>query len=190
MYVCNYCKRVLKESYEKCPGCGSSSFTTKADLGEVIIKNPPKDGYKINIKNYKRKLRDLNIAILVTIFATIGLMIVFFPMIIMPLIMGFIVMCTCINLKIQTKKNIKRVEKLCKTGTLVKGLKYKLVNTGTMVAGHYYKCIEVKYKNANGVEIPIYSETKYDADKSKDETVDLLIDPDDYSNYFIDYEIY
>ena len=36
----------------------------------------------------------------------------------------------------------------------------------------------------------IISKEKYTEKEKKDETVDLLIDPDDYSNYFIDFEIY
>ena len=190
MYVCNYCKRVLKDVYEKCPGCGSSSFSTKSYLGEVVINNPPKDGYKINTKNYKKKIKHLNIAIFISYLAMIGLMILFFPFIIMPALISIMVIVILTKEKNKAKKNIKRVEKLCKKGVLVKCLKYKVVNTGTMVAGHYYKCLEVTYKNAFGVEIPLYSETKYDIEKHKNETVDLLIDPDDYSNYFIDYEIF
>ena len=92
--------------------------------------------------------------------------------------------------KRKTKKAMNRALKLAKTGMLVKGIQYKEINTGTMVMGKYYKCIEVNFKNSAGVEIPLYSETKYDADIKNPETVDLLIDPDDYSNYFIDYEIY
>ena len=190
MYVCNYCKRVLKDEYEKCPGCGGSSFKTKSYLGEVIISDPPKDGYKININNYVRKIRNLNIAIFITIIVTILLVILFFPFIIMPNLFGILFIIFFIKKKKESKNDIKRINKLCKKGILVKGMKYKVVNTGTMVAGHYYKCIEVNYKNANGIEIPLYSETKYDIEKYKKDTVDLLIDPDDYSNYFIDYEIY
>ena len=58
MHICNYCGRVLKHDYEKCPGCGSSSFKNKAYLGETIIKNPPKDGYKVNTSNYEKFLRN------------------------------------------------------------------------------------------------------------------------------------
>lgn len=190
MYVCNYCKRVLKDTYEKCPGCGGSSFSTKSYLGETIINNPPKDGYKISIRNYKKKIRDLNILIVVGIIFTIFLLIIFFPFFVFPIMFGIIIISLLVKTKKKVKKDIKKIEKLCKKGILVKGMKYKIVNTGTMVAGHYYKCIEVNYKNVNGIEIPLYSETKYDIDKHKKDTVDLLIDPDDYSNYFIDYEIY
>ena len=47
-------------------------------------------------------------------------------------------------------------------GTLVKALPFEYVNTGTIINGIPYKCIKVVYKNSNNIEIPIYSETKYD----------------------------
>ena len=75
MYICNYCNRVLKEEYEKCPGCGGSSFKTKAFLGDVIIKEPPKGGYKLNTKNFEKSLNTANI------FIIIGLFLIIFPVI-------------------------------------------------------------------------------------------------------------
>lgn len=190
MHICNYCKRVLKGDYETCPGCGGSSFSNKAFLGETIIKNPPKDGYKINKKNYKKAIKNAWLVILLGIVVWIILAVLFFPFIFTPSIFGICIIIGGIIYKNNNKKNIRRVEKLSKKGLLVKGLKYEVVNTGTMVMGKYYKCIKINYKNSCGVEIPPYSETKYDIDIKKYKTVDLLIDPDDYSNYFIDYEIY
>ncbi len=201
MYICNYCNRVLKEEYEKCPGCGASSFKTKVFLGDVIIKEPPKGGYKVNLENYQKTLKTGKIfkiigivtAVAPILFALPFLLIGFSEMLIMfPIesIIGIVFFCIGFNITRKTKKAMKKATKLAKHGVLVKGIPYKEVNTGAMAMGKWYKCIEVKYKNANGVEIPLYSETKYNADVKNPETVDLLIDPDDYSNYFIDYEIY
>ena len=201
MYECNYCNRLLKQEYDKCPGCGGSSFKTKAFLGETIIKEPPKGGYKINIGNYKKSLGIANIFIAIGIILIIVPIVFSIPFLLLGLsglllsfpfevIIGIIMICIASSNKRKIKKSIKRANKLAKIGLLVKGMQYKEINTGTMVMGKYYKCIEVKFKNSAGVEIPLYSETKYDADIKNPETVDLLIDPDDYSNYFIDYEIY
>ena len=190
MHICNYCKRVLKEDYEKCPGCGNTDFSNKAFLGEVVIDTPPKDGYKINIDNYKKAIKNARIVILSGILFLIIFDIICFPFIFFTTLIGIGIIYVGHIYKKNSIENIKRVEKLCKKGLLVKGLKYKLVNTGTMFMGKYYKCFMVNYKNSAGVEIPLYSETKFDVDKKKNKTVDLLIDPDDYSNYFIDYEIY
>ena len=201
MYICNYCNRVLKQEYEKCPGCGSSSFKTKAFLGETIIKEPPKGGYKINIENYKKSLRTANIFVVIGIVLIIAPLVFSLPFLLLGMgdvllmlpfeaIIGIVMICVASSSKKKIKKSIKRANKLAKIGLLVKGMQYKEINTGTMVMGKYYKCIEVNFKNSAGVEIPLYSETKYDADIKNPETVDLLIDPDDYSNYFIDYEIY
>lgn len=201
MYICNYCNRVLKEEYEKCPGCGGSSFKTKAFLGDVIIKEPPKGGYKLNTKNFEKSLNTANIFIIIGLFLIIFPVISALPFLLLGLVdvllfipieatIGIIMFAIAFSSKRKTKKAMNRALKLAKTGMLVKGIQYKEINTGTMVMGKYYKCIEVNFKNSAGVEIPLYSETKYDADIKNPETVDLLIDPDDYSNYFIDYEIY
>ena len=52
MYKCNYCGRYLKNQYDVCPGCGSSSFETKSFMGEKVIKTPPNGGYIIQTKDF------------------------------------------------------------------------------------------------------------------------------------------
>ena len=201
MHICNYCGRVLKHDYEKCPGCGSSSFKNKAYLGETIIKNPPKDGYKVNTSNYEKFLRNYKLITLFGIFIILSqlgdiILAIFFPELFIffmfPFLIGLIIVIFAFKKKKSIKKEIARIKILSKSGILVKAMPYELVNTGVMVMGKYYKCIKVNYKNSAGVEIPLYSETKYNADiiSKTDDSVDLLIDPDDYSNYFIDFEIY
>lgn len=47
------------------------------------------------------------------------------------------------------------------------------------------------YELDNGTKIPLTSEGKYDGRLSREDgTVDLLINPTDHTNYFIDFEIY
>ena len=68
---------------------------------------------------------------------------------------------------------------------------YELVSSGAIINGQPIYCIQVEYENASGQKIPLKSESKYDNKISnKNGTADLLIDPNDYSNYFIDIEIY
>ncbi len=201
MFICNYCNCVLKNEYETCPNCGGSSFKTKAFLGETIIETPPKGGYKIDVSNFKRKIRNANIAIVVGSILTFILTVMNLPFLILfssaffiaivpfEAIIGLIVLFIGISEKRKTKKAMYKALKLSKEGILVKAMPYELINTGTYVAGKYYKCIMVKFKNSAGIEIPLYSETKF-KNNINDDTVDLLIDPNDYSNYFIDYEIF
>ena len=202
MYVCNYCNRVLKQEYEKCPGCGGTSFKNKAYLGEIVIETPPEGGYKLNVDNYKRALKNANILILVgTLMCTLPIVFtilflfvftIFLNGALIAIILGIILIIWGNSYKKTTKKSLDKATKLATTGILVKSMPYQVINTGTMVMGTYYKCIKVNYKNSAGIEIPLYSETKYDIEEKKDKnkTVDLLIDADDYSNYFIDYEIF
>ena len=205
MYVCNYCKRNFKEKFETCRACGSTSFSNKAYFGEVIIKTPPEGGYRININNYQKAISNANIFLIIGIVVLVASLLFELPFILIgfsmpvlmlafliPILIGPIIMIASIKSKNKNKKAMNKALKLSKTGILVKNMPYEAINTGTMVAGKYYKCIKVNYKNSAGVSIPLYSETKFDMDNimMKDHTVDLLIDPDDYSNYFIDFEIY
>ena len=214
MYVCNYCNRKLKNHYEVCPGCGGNTFTEKSYLGETTIEIPPVGGYKLDLSNYytaiKKTKRNSNIAFVVAfIFFLIDLP---FTLISFLTISGeitdivsYVFLITTIGIPlaivigslIYRRKNIKnytndinRISKLSTTGLLVKGLKYQLENDGTKVMDkpiHFY--IKVTYENANGSKIPLTSEIKYNRPE-QDDTADLLIDPNDYSNYFIDFEIY
>ena len=214
MYVCNYCGRVLKHEYEKCPGCGGSSFKTKAYLGEEIIKTPPKDGYKLNKESHKSNVKIGKILIGVGVVFTLAA----FPILItdklfsslfsdseilkemnwmdnfylVPLVVGIMVTIFGIMRTKTAKNNMDKLENLSKKGILVKNIPYEVIMTKTVYMGSTGVKLKVIYKNSAGVDIPLYSEIKFNVEKqlSSDETVDLLIDPDDYSNYFIDFEIY
>ena len=59
MHICNYCNRVLKEDYETCPGCGGNSFKNKAFIGDIVIKDPPKDGYILDDSNIRKLKKEL-----------------------------------------------------------------------------------------------------------------------------------
>ena len=205
MHICNYCGRVLKHDYEKCPGCGGSSFKNKAYLGEEIIKTPPKDGYKINLENYKKEIKNLKtvILILVVILSIDFLLSLPFAFVAFFGDMGsiaflggagvtFFVFLIIIIFQIngikKLKEKMKAAEKLAKYGVLVKNIPYQVYKNGQSVS----ECLKLIYKNSAGVEKPLFSEPKHDLkEKMKnDDTADLLIDPEDYSNYFIDFEIY
>ncbi len=203
MYVCNYCGRYLKNEYEVCPGCGGNSFKTKAYLGETIIEKPPEGGYKINIDNYQKEVKRPNVLIIIGTILIIGSFLFNLPALFAGIVMfllfaspvlfvGILLLAVGLSNKKKFQKDIARINKLSKHGLLVKGMPYKVIDTGEFVLNKHYKCIEVNFKNSAGVEIPLYSETKYDIEEkmATNNTVDLLIDKDDYSNYYIDYEIF
>lgn len=216
MLVCNYCGRNLKKEYNICPGCGSSKFERINDFGKVIIKNPPEGGYKINTDNYEKTKKNANIvrwcgwifiifAILLDLpFILAGILsgrgdVMFgitFSSIsivnILPLILiGVVVILFAKYSKNKAEDNVKRLQKLAMEGVLVKNMPYKLVKSGAVINGNPIYCMQVEYENASGQIIPLKSEAKYNNVLSdKDGTVDLLIDPNDYSNFFIDIEIY
>ena len=88
-------------------------------------------------------------------------------------------------------KDIVRVNKLAKEGMLIKNMPYELVESGNVIMGKPVYCIKVDFKFENGTVIPLTSNPKFDGvDRDKDNSADLLIDKNDYSNYYIDFEIY
>jgi len=221
MYVCNYCKRILKDKYEICPNCGGKAFTEKAYLGETVIKTPPVGGYTINMQNFNEKLKSakkikyigiiialvlccfmwpfLLISSIVTIASIqentvsfdVDYLLFFIPTLI-PIIILIIFIVIGNKSQKKVRDDIKKVKELAKNGILVKGISYELISDGSSINGKpWHYLIKVTYQNANGVKIPLISDVTYNkANFNNKPTVDLLIDPNDYSNFYIDYEIY
>ena len=218
MYQCNYCKRFLKEKYKNCPGCGSDSFSKVASFTEKIIKTPPLGGYKVKVTNYKFQKKGLIIPIIIigyivvfflifdSIFISTGVNLtgnngeVVFGLIF--ILFGIFALITPIRI-IYTigketrkenrgiNKNIDKVKKLSQHGILIKNLPYELVmDKKSRYTKPIYK-IKVLYEIEKGRTLSLESEPKYLTTLGREDgTVDLLIDPDDYNNYFIDFEIY
>lgn len=220
MYICNYCKRNYKEKFEICPACGGKSFSEKAYFGEIILKTPPEGGYTVSNKTFKTKLKHIKVVTLIGVISSIAFCLFLAPFLlgtiifswasiqehqfffdidlllfIIPSLIPIIIIIITIIYNIHSKKKIKkdkeRIKYLANHGILVKCLPFELVSDGSHFMGNpLYFFIKVSYENANGVKIPLLSDKKYDDKEIKSETVDLLIDPNNYSNYYIDFEIY
>lgn len=93
----------------------------------------------------------------------------------------------------QIRKSINKTKvakELAKTGVLVKGLPYELVNSNVSVNNVPLKCMRVAYKFPDGITRDIRSEAlKGRILSDADGCCDLLYDPNNYDNYFIDFEI-
>ena len=216
MLVCNYCGRNLKNKYEVCPGCGSNSFRNISIAEAYEINKPPEDGYKIKVESYEKSIKTSKIMKKACIASIILLILFDLPFVLGGIMsmrddamfgMSFIAISVggssflyaiAIALLIYSSKmkkealnNIGRVKKLAKTGLLIKRLPYELVPTGTIINGTPIYCIEIQYESKSGKTITLKSEPKYsNILGDEDGTADLLIDPDDFSNYYIDFEIY
>ncbi len=216
MLVCNYCGRNFKNEFNTCPGCGSTTFNRVSDFGEKVIKKPPEGGYVINVDNFEKSKKMANIVkwigwgllifmitfdlpfllggilagqedLLFGLTFSITSLVVTIPFVIISIVLISISK----SMKKKAQENILRVKKLAKEGVLVKNMPYKLVSSGTVINNQPIYCIQVEYENSSGQKIPLKSEPRYNNKLSnKNGTVDLLIDPDDYSNYYIDLEIY
>ena len=90
------------------------------------------------------------------------------------------------------ERDINRIKHLSEHGMLIKNLKYTIRPATRYIDGAktIYKIV-VTYEIEDGKTMDFESEPKLLTALGRDDgTVDLLIDPDDYSNYFIDFEIY
>ncbi len=217
MFICEYCGRHLKKKYDKCPACGGASFKKVQNIGEEIIKEPPEGGYKVNLNNFKLERKGGIPAIIVglwvlgfgavfcSVFAFVGMGAndTGFPM-------GYIFVAFAIIAFISigkmaftffkesgksiqgSNKDINKVKYLAKNGILIKNLKYKVKPVkGTIQGDKTVYRIQVLYEIEKGKTKCFESEPKYLTALGRDDgTVDMLIDPNDYSNYFIDFEIY
>ena len=73
---------------------------------------------------------------------------------------------------------------------LIKNLDYELITIGASVLEPDYK-IRVFYKNQSGIKVPFVSNIKYKtALTGSSGTADLLVNPNDYSEFYIDFEIF
>ena len=216
MQVCNYCGRNLKKEYDVCPGCGSSSFKNISMIEQYTINTPPTDGYKIKVDSYEKSIKYSKILKWIGIWLIIFLILFDIPSVLGGLMtMGedpmfgtsFIAISLCSSavfyaigiglivagkkMKKKEKNNIDRVKNLANKGVLIKNMPYELKNTGTIINGNPVYCIEVQYESKSGKMVPLRSEPKYSGILGdEDGTADLLIDPNDFTNYYIDFEIY
>ncbi len=208
MYICKYCQRNLKNFYEVCPGCGSSHFEKIPDFKEKVINTPPTGGYKLNLDSYKyEKKSTVPFVIIGYVLTIISIFffffflrikvefeyaLIFFAMLALFLGLGIFFLKDSINKQKKCDEDVKRVSKLAQNGMLIKNLDYEIISLGVQMDGvtPVYRVV-VMYKNQSGVRVPFYSNPKYNTIPTGiSGTADLLVDPNDFSNYYIDFEIY
>lgn len=84
----------------------------------------------------------------------------------------------------------KRYDILERSGSLVKGLPYHMVSTGASINDCPVMAIAVDFQLESGSVVKLISDGRFDRKHAdKDGLVDVLIDPNDPNNYFIDFEI-
>ena len=85
---------------------------------------------------------------------------------------------------------VKKAKYLSKHGKLIKGIPYRMVDTNTIINNRRVQRIEINYTLPSGSTIILVGNPRYDFKTFDDDgLVDLLIDPNDPNNYFIDFEI-
>lgn len=197
MYKCKYCGRYLKNNYNDCPGCGSNTFEITHNKGTIKITNVPDGGYKIKYIDLKVKYFEgilillLGITIVISGFYSLTFQTTLSMLMAnaLFLLFGLSVVFWGINSKNTYRDKIDKIKRLKFNGILIKNLTYEINQLGFTQDNNLRYFIETIYINENGRKVKYISNNKYGNPKGAG-TVDLLIDPKDHDNYFIDFEIY
>ena len=105
-------------------------------------------------------------------------------------ILGGIAIVISICNFVKTSKRIKVVKYLNQNGKLVKNLPYRMENTNVKYNNRIIARPVVDYRLPNGSIVKLKGEGRYDFKyRDDDGFVDLLIDPNDFNLYFVDFEI-
>lgn len=85
------------------------------------------------------------------------------------------------------RRKINKIHRLARYGQLIRNLPYTLIYSSV----HRFKCISVKYTLKDGSVINLVDNPLWDRETPVDENgfVDLLIDPNNPKNYYLDFEI-
>lgn len=212
MQVCNYCGRFLKNHFDICPGCGSSDLKKSDQDGQFVIDIPPEGGYRIDMSFLEQQREKygamkvwgisilcffvvLSAIIFIEDFALDDLFAVMFVSFFFvfgpPIVLGLVLIIVGSKKKKEYSNHMIALKQIAMSGVLIKNMKYELEDSGYVKRGKRGYRIKVLYEDEEGNTIPLLSDIKYLSNTDDlDQTADLLIDPNDYSNHYIAFEIY
>lgn len=147
-------------------------------LDSVVIHNKNGNADK---KTIYYNFEDPNVCTTSIIKKTNFIVYIFIILLCIPLLIGLIGM-------IKINKKINKIKMLSKCGKLVKNLQYELIEMKKKNGNILYKAkTEYKFKKQ---ELILYSESIYEKSLfDKYSTIDLLINENDVSDYFLDFNI-
>lgn len=150
--------------------------------------------YDISLKNIKKGIGFYSIFFFIGLFFGIFVIIPSFqtkePLISLILIFPVVFLLVGGIGIINIFKRIKKVKRLNQVGKLYKNIPYTLVPSGMSVNNNQIMKPVAKFKLPNGSLISLEGDPRHDFVKGdSDGYIDLVLDPDDYSNYFLDYDI-
>ncbi|MBR2828175.1 MAG: hypothetical protein IKE70_02975 [Bacilli bacterium] len=187
----------MRNKVDNCYSCGSNDFYEN-EKDKILIIKTPKEGFKIStiyeeeqLSKYK-KYKKIGLLTLPIYF--LGILMIWFPLV--SIIYFYIVL----NIIIITlfmlisgfygenhyKKEIRRLNKLKYNGTLVKNLSYSIKS----INNNYYKCVVSFQMDHNTKSIKLTSNKMFATELFyKDNLIDVLINPNDYNDYYIGFDI-
>ena len=90
----------------------------------------------------------------------------------------------------RVSNRIKKMNELATYGKLIRGLEFETIPSSTYINGRNVPQIKIKYQMPDGTIRELISDKRYDMiDGAYGKTVDLLIDENDPSTYYIDFNI-
>lgn len=103
---------------------------------------------------------------------------------------GAVIMGCGVFMLVKTNGSLKKAKELANNGKLIKNMPYRLEGTNTYINGRNVQKIVVDYIMPNGTIKTCVGDPRYDL-KTGDEDglVDLLIDPNNPDNYYLDFDI-
>lgn len=109
---------------------------------------------------------------------------------IIVLVIPIILFIVGIFQNIKVSKKVKKMKYLAEYGTLIKNLPYRMEPTNMMYNNERLFAINVEYTLPDGSVVKLVGDPRFDYAKSdSDGLVDLLIDPANPDNYYIDFNI-
>ena len=203
MRICKYCGRNFRSTVESCPSCGSNSFSDHPKRGEYAISIPPEKGYDIRTTYYQVSFLTSIILIVLSSFVAYwtlrnivlemfingfmaGIDFLFTqPMVALMILVPLLLVVYGIGQARMALNKIEQLKVLSKNGVLIKHLPYKV----DMVGSNSY-ILTMEYETPQGEIITLKSEPKPDTlIHDADGKADLLIDPNDYDNFYIEVDI-
>ena len=210
MEKCSYCGSIYNKHYETCPACGANSFISEITEEGLMMDTPPQDGYHLKLEDLRYLGNDtqiitwlgiilvilgplINIPVMIIIKSNGGVSdtpisyIVFTFFMLILILIGTGVVIYDNNRRNIRKIKLEKLKALSKKGRLIKNLPYEIVSSSYEGAFN----LRVNYFDPEGKLHTLESlpKTGLDPEEITDKRVDLLVDPNDYTNYYIDFEI-
>ena len=198
MKKCNYCGRYMRNRVMNCFSCGSDNFDSIID-DKIVSIDPPEGGFHVHtdgvMEDIKRNKRLLMIGLSIIPLLLTGIICIWYPFTII-IYSYLVIQIGVISIPLiiiggtglkKKKKRLKELEYLKNHGKLVKNQRYKVFQNM-----NNYFIIDVSFRMDDQAKATHMKSEKIFATElfNDDGLVDVLINPDNYDEHYIAFDIY